>query len=115
MGRLPPVLALLAATLLLMAVAFADGRPTVFYDSHSYAVMGRNLSEVVQEYPKSIQFKMKPGVKWADPPVSTDRMIDPAVMGARSSLYGVLMHGAYRIGTLWLLAAIQSFLAAWVI
>ena len=115
MGRLPPVLALLAAMLLLMAVAFADGRPTVFYDSHSYAVMGRNLVEVVQEYPKSIEFKMKPGVKWADPPVSTDRMIDPAVMGARSALYGVLMHGAYRIGTLWLLAAIQSLLAAWVI
>ncbi|MEI9889420.1 MAG: hypothetical protein WDN45_01150 [Caulobacteraceae bacterium] len=28
-----------------MSVAFADGRPTVFYDSHSYDVMGRDLIE----------------------------------------------------------------------
>jgi putative flippase GtrA len=115
MRRLPPLLALLAATLLMMAVAFADGRPTVFYDSHSYDVMGRNLFEEIGEYPASIQFKMKPGVQWGDPPVSTDRMIDPAVMGARSSFYGVLLHGAYLVGSLWLLAAIQSFLAAWVV
>ncbi len=45
MRRIPPLLALLAATLLLMSVAFADGRPTVFYDSHSYDMMGRNLIE----------------------------------------------------------------------
>lgn len=115
MRRLPPLLALLAATLLIMAVAFADGRPTVFYDSHSYDVMGRNVFEVIEEYPASIHFKMKPGVKWGDPPVSTDRLIDPAVMGARSSFYGVLLHGTYLVGSLWLLAGLQSFLAAWVI
>jgi putative flippase GtrA len=115
MRRLPPLLSLLAATLLMMAVAFADGRPTVFYDSHSYDVMGRNLFEVVEQYPQSLKFKMKPGVKWGDPPVSTDRLIDPNVMGARSSLYGALLHGTYLVGTLWLLAAIQSFLAAWVV
>ncbi len=115
MGRLPPLLALLAATLLMMSVAFADGRPTVFYDSHSYSVMGRNLIEVVEEYPASIKFKMYKGVNWGDEPVPSDRMIDPLVMGARSALYGVLLHGAYLIGSLWLLAGIQSFLAAWVV
>jgi putative flippase GtrA len=115
MRRLPPLLALLAATLLLMAVAFADARPTVFYDSHGYDVMGRNLIETVTDYPASIQFKMKPGVQWDSYPNPTDRLIDPATMGARSGYYGVLMHGAWRIGSLWLLAAIQSFLAAWVI
>jgi putative flippase GtrA len=115
MRRLPPLLALIAATLLLMAVAFADGRPTVFYDSHGYDVMGRNLIEVVNEYPASIKFKMYKGVKWGDPPVASDRMIDPAVMGARSSFYGAFLHLSWRIGSIWLLAAIQSFLAAWVI
>jgi putative flippase GtrA len=115
MGRLPPLLSLFAATLMIMAVAFADGRPTVFYDSHAYDVMGQNLIQVIEEYPASIHFKMKPGVKFGDRPVDTDRMIDPATMGARSSLYGVFLHGAYLIGTLWLLAAVQSFLAAWVI
>jgi putative flippase GtrA len=114
MRRFAPLLSVLAATLLMMAVAFADGRPSVFYDSHSYDVMGRNLIEVVQEFPRSVQFKMKPGVKWADEPVASDRMIDAAVEGARSPYYGVLLHGTYLIGTLWLLAAIQSGLAAWV-
>lgn len=114
MRRFAPLLSVLAATLLMMAVAFADGRPSVFYDSHSYDVMGRNLIEVVREFPRSVQFKMKPGVKWGDEPVATDRMIDAAVEGARSPYYGVLLHGTYLIGTLWLLAAIQSGLAAWV-
>jgi putative flippase GtrA len=98
----------------MMAVAFADGRPSVFYDSHSYDVMGRNLIQVVQEFPASVRFKMKPGVKWGDAPVTTDRQIDAAVEGARSPFYGVLLHGAWMIGTLWLLAAIQGLLAAWV-
>ena len=115
MRRLPPLLALLAATLLMMAVAFADGRPSVFYDSHGYDVMGRNLIEVVQEYPASIKFKMYKGVKWGDEPVPSDRLIDPAVMGARSSYYGVFLHLSWLIGSIWVLAAIQSFLAAWVV
>lgn len=114
MRRFAPLISVLAATLLMMAVAFVNGRPSVFYDSHSYDVMGRNLIQVVQEFPRSVQFKMNPGVKWGDEPVTTDRMIDSEVEGARSPYYGVLLHGAYLIGTLWLLAAIQSALAAWV-
>jgi putative flippase GtrA len=77
--------------------------------------MGRNLIEVVDQFPRSIQFKMKPGVKWGDEPVSSDRMIDHAVMGARSSFYGVFLEITHRLGTLWLLASIQCFLTAWVI
>ncbi|HUO21515.1 MAG TPA: GtrA family protein [Caulobacteraceae bacterium] len=114
MRRFAPFLSVLAATLLIMAVAFADGRPSVFYDSHSYDVMGQNLIQVVQDFPESVEFKMKPGVKWGDPPVTSDRLIDAAVEGARSPYYGVLLHGTYLIGSLWLLAAIQSALAAWV-
>jgi len=115
MRRLPPLLALIAATLLMMAVAFADGRPTVFYDSHSYDVMGRNLIETVEQYPASIAFKMKPGVRRDALPVSSDYMTDPATMGARSPYYGALLHATWKIGSIWLLAAIQSFLAAWVV
>jgi putative flippase GtrA len=115
MRRLPPLLALIAATLLMMAVAFADGRPTVFYDSHAYDVMGRNLIETVEQYPASIAFKTKAGVKWDALPVSSDVLTDPATMGARSPYYGALLHGTWKIGSLWLLAALQSFLAAWVV
>jgi putative flippase GtrA len=115
MRRLPPLLALIAATLLMMAVAFADGRPTVFYDSHAYDVMGRNLIETVEQYPASIAFKMKPGVRRDALPVSSDYLTDPATMGARSGYYGALLHGTWKMGSIWLLAALQSFLAAWVV
>ena len=114
MRRLPPLLALLAATLLLMAVAFADGRPTVFYDSHSYDVMGRNLIETVRDYPASVKNKFEAKLKMSDWPVPTDRLADPQVEGARSPFYGVVLHGAYLFGSIWILAALQSFLAAWV-
>jgi putative flippase GtrA len=115
MRRLPPLLALIAATLLMMAVAFADGRPAVFYDSHSYDVMGRNLIETVEQYPQSIAFKMKPGVRRDALPVRSDSETDAHVMGARSGYYGALLHLTWVIGSIWLLAAIQSFLAAWVV
>jgi putative flippase GtrA len=125
MRRIPPLLALLAATLLLMWVAFADGRPTVFYDSHSYDVMGRNLIETVRDWPQSNDNKYEAAIKRGEGvekarasmgawPVPSDRQVDPQVEGARSPFYGVLLHATYLFGTIWLLAALQSFLAAWV-
>lgn len=126
MRRIPPLLALLAATLLLMSVAFADGRPTVFYDSHSYDMMGQDLIETVRDWPASNQNKYAAAIKKGetpeqarhsigDWPVPADRHINDQVEGARSPFYGVLLHGTYLFTTLWGLAALQSFLAAWVI
>jgi hypothetical protein len=115
MHRIPPLLALLAATLLLMSVAFADGRPTVFTDSHSYDVMGRDLIETVRDWPASNHKKAEAHLKGNDGPVPADRLLNSQVEGARSPFYGVLLHGAYLFTTIWGLAALQSFLAAWVI
>jgi putative flippase GtrA len=115
MRRIPPLLALLAATLLLMSVAFANGRPTVFYDSHSYDVMGRDLIETIRDWPASNHNKYEAHLKMGDRPVPTDRLVDPQVEGARSPFYGVLLHGAHLFTTIWGLAALQSFLAAWVV
>jgi putative flippase GtrA len=126
MRRIPPLLALLAATLLLMSVAFANGRPTVFYDSHSYDVMGRDLIETIRDWPASNHNKYDAALKagrtkdeaaksigeW---PVPADRQVNPQVEGARSPFYGVLLHGAYLTTTIWGLAFLQSFLAAWVV
>jgi putative flippase GtrA len=125
MRRIPPLLALLAATLLLMSVAFADGRPTVFYDSHSYDVMGRDLIETIRDWPQSNQNKYEAALKRGETvekahaamgawPAPSDRLVDPQVEGARSPFYGALLHGTYQFGTIWVLAALQSFLAAWV-
>ena len=116
MRRIPPLLALLAATLLLMSVAFADGRPTVFYDSHSYDVMGRNLIETVRDWPASNHNKALAGFKkLGQGPVPSDALLNSQVEGARSPFYGVLLHGTYLFTTIWGLAALQSFLAAWVV
>src|SRR5947209_20010696 len=106
MRRIPPLLALLAATLLLMSVAFANGRPTVFYDAHSYDVMGRDLIETVRDWPASNQNKYEAAIKaglgkaaaaksihaW---PVPADGLVNNQVEDARSPYYGVLLHGAY--------------------
>ncbi|MGZ3364343.1 MAG: GtrA family protein [Caulobacteraceae bacterium] len=105
----------MAATLLLMSVAFADGRPTVFYDSHSYDVMGRDLIETVRDWPESNQNKFHAHRQMGDWPVQTDRLVDPEVEGARSPFYGALLHASYLFTTIWGLAALQSFLAAWVV
>jgi hypothetical protein len=115
MLRIPPLLALLAATLLLMSVAFADGRPTVFTDSHSYDVMGRDLIETIRDWPASNHNKAEAHLKAGDWPVSSDALLNSQVEGARSPFYGVLLHGAFLFTTIWGLAALQSFLAAWVI
>ena len=115
MRRIPPLLALLAATLLLMSVAFADGRPTVFYDSHSYDAMGRDLIETIRDWPASNHNKAAAHLKASDWPVPADGQINSQVEDARSPFYGVLLHGAYLFTTIWGLAALQSFLAAWVV
>ena len=113
--RLLPLLNLLVAALLLMGTAFADGRPSVFYDSDSYDLAGRNLIEIIQKAPESLSFKMQPGLDIGDDPVTSDGDIDPNMMGARSAWYGLFMHSLWQVGTLWLVAAAQALIAAWVI
>ncbi len=108
-----PLLNLLAATVLLLGAAFADGRPSVFYDSDSYDLAGRDFLELISKAPDSLTFKMRPGLDIGDDPVSVDDDLDPAMMGARSAWYGLVLHGLYSLGTLWLLATVQAFLGAW--
>src|ERR1700749_4131613 len=111
MRRIPPLLALLAATLLLMSVAFADGRPSVFYDSHSYDAMGQDLIQTVRDWPQSNHNKSTAGFKSVkDGPVPADALLNIQVEGARSPFYGVLLHATWKFTTIWALAALQSFL-----
>src|SRR5262249_18055695 len=84
-----------------------------FYDSDSYDLVGRDFVQLIEKLPESLTFKMGPGLDMGDDPVFIDDDMDPQMMGARSASYGLFMHGFDRIGTLWLLAAVQSALAAW--
>ncbi len=133
---LAPLLNLIAAAVLLMGAAFADGRPSVFYDSDSYNLVGKDFQEVIHKAPASLSFRMKPGLDIGDDPVTTDDVMDGAMMGARSAWYGLFMRGlwnagevvgtgawslgpvkadAWKLGGLWLVAAVQALIAAWVL
>ncbi len=117
-----PLLNLLAAMTLLMGAAFADGRPSVFYDSDSYDLAGRNFLELIQKAPDSLTFRMRPGLDIGDDPVTSDDDLDPQMMGARSAWYGLVLRGLWvvggvilPVGGLWLLAGVQAFVVAWVL
>jgi putative flippase GtrA len=124
---LAPILNLIAAAVLLMGVAFADGRPSVFYDSDSYDLVGKDIQEIIGKAPASLNFQMKPGLDIGDDPVSHDDEMDDAMMGARSAWYGLFMRAAFNAGELrglfggpvkdsaWVLAALQALIGAWVL
>lgn len=113
--RLAPLLNLIAAAVLLLGAAFADGRPSVFYDSDSYELAGRNFMEIIQKAPDSLTFRMKPGLDIGDDPVTSDDDLDPGMMGARSAWYGLFMRGLWLVGSLWLVAAAQALIGAWIV
>lgn len=117
-----PLLNLLAATVLLLGAAFADGRPSVFYDSDSYDLVGKDFQQLIQKAPQSLTFKIRPGLDVGDDPVTTDDDMDPAMMGARSAWYGLFMRSMWQAGNtwpfsigLWVLAMIQALIGAWVL
>ena len=101
----------LAGMLLLMSTAFLAGRPSVFFDTDGYYLMGENLAQVIKSAPQAVATH---GAS-LHVPLSDDDQIDVAIMGARSPYYGLLLFGADRIGGAWLLAAFQAFAAAWML
>jgi putative flippase GtrA len=113
--RFTPLFSVLAAAVLFMAVAFLNGRPTVFYDSESYNLSGRNFIDVVEHWPDAMRFHGHGLADIEASPVKTDTQMDPAMMGARSFTYGFALHALHRIGTIWLLAFLQCLAAAWVL
>ena len=48
---LNPVVSVLAGMLLLMSTAFLAGRPSVFFDTDGYYLMGENLAQVIKSLP----------------------------------------------------------------
>ncbi|HUO23927.1 MAG TPA: hypothetical protein VMU59_15540 [Caulobacteraceae bacterium] len=103
--------AVFAGMLILMSTAFLAGRPSVFFDTDGYYLMGENLTQVIKSLPEAVVT----GGASLHKPVSDDDQIDVAIMGARSPYYGLLLYAADKIGGAWLLAAIQALAAAWMI
>ncbi|HVY34154.1 MAG TPA: hypothetical protein VG960_07010 [Caulobacteraceae bacterium] len=94
-----------------MSTAFLAGRPSVFFDTDGYYLMGENLTQVIKSLPDAL----KTHGASLHTEVSDDDQIDIAIMGARSPYYGFLLYVTDKIGGAWLLAAVQAAAAAWMI
>jgi putative flippase GtrA len=118
MRRLASLLPILAGTLMIMAVVVINGHPSVFTDTDDYYVEGRTL---VLGVAQAI------GVRKPDPPptdpqdiadaqqLAADLHMSHTEIGARSPFFGAFLYLTQKVGTLWLTAAVQAALGAWLV
>lgn len=111
LGRLRAVGCVLIGALLLMSTAFAGGRPSVFFDTDGYYLMGENAAQAIKRLPAAVAGDRKA----LTTPVSDDDQIDVTVMGARSPAFGLFLFVFDRIGGIWLVAAVQALICAWIV
>ena len=100
--------------LMLMMVVAASGRPTVFTDTDDYYAQGRGAARALKPIVSQI-LHIPRNLDEEDADLQAEADEDHTSMAARSPYYGVLLYSAFEIGTLWLLAAIQSLVAAWTV
>ncbi len=109
--RLRAFACVLLGAAMLMSTAIAGGRPSMFFDTDGYYLMGENLTQAIKRLPAA----------WAgDPkamttPVSDDDQIDIAIMGSRSPWYGLPLYVLVKLGGVWALVAAQALLASWIV
>ena len=107
--RLRALGCVLLGALLLMSTAFAGGRPSVFFDTDGYYLMGENLTQAIKRLPAALAGDHKA----LTTPVSDDDQIDITIMGARSPWYGFFLYVIDHIGGVWLVATVQALVCAW--
>lgn len=99
---------------MVMSVIVASGRPTVFTDTDDYFAQGRGAAHAIKPLLRAFAHTQKDDD--ADEAyLQAEADEDHTSMAARSPYYGILLYGANKVGTLWLLAAIQSAVAAWTV
>jgi len=99
---------------MLMSVIVVSGRPTVFTDTDDYFAQGRGAAHAVKPLLRTF-FHSPKDDQAEEAYIEAEADEDHTSMAARSPYYGILLYGANKVGTLWLLAAIQSAVAAWTI
>ena len=100
--------------LMLMAVIVISGRPTVFTDTDDYYAQGRGAARAIRPLLHVFSHTQK-DQEQDEAYLEAEADEDHTSMAARSPYYGILLYGSYRVGTLWLLAAVQSLIAAWTV
>jgi hypothetical protein len=116
------LLLVLFGALLILTPALANGRPLVFTDTRAYYVLGGQIAEQLR--------LVRPGQSAADlagaapapgarpvaaPDLESRKHIALTVAGSRSPYYSFYLFVTQAIGGLWLTAAIQALLAAWLL
>lgn len=111
-ATIPAAAHVVLAALLLLVVAAANGRPAAFPDTASYYSQGRYIVRALglAAATDADAARRDPTALGADR--GNDGQIAASIAGARSPLYGLLLYGARRIGSVWALAALQSLIAA---
>jgi putative flippase GtrA len=111
-------LPVLFGTALICAVLGALGRPNVFPDTDDYVTHGRLFAHMVA---RNLRIEGPP-----DPPQTAEEIADArelahdtqlnhAEIAARSAWYGFFLWVTQRYGTIWLTAALQAAVGAWLI
>lgn len=100
----------LFGVVVLLAVLWIAGRPSVFADTEDYVVDGRALA---------INLQMTEAPQRLGAGAATTRLIkvfpDPTILGARTPAYGFPLWALSSVGTLWLVSAVQAGIGAWLI
>jgi hypothetical protein len=109
-----PWVHVLIGAAMLMGVVAASGRPTVFNDTSSYYQRGEIA---VQTVARAAQRVLHHGAQGPQNLAPSVRDADPrqGLTGSRSPLFGLMLYGASRLGTLWLVVAINAVAAAWTV
>lgn len=110
------VLAFIGA-LMTLAVIWVNGRPSVFTDTDDYFIHGYRIAHTI-EYSIIGWDKDRPETpqEWKDyHALQQDIHFGHTSMGARSPYYGMLLYGLQKVGTLWLLAAVQALVSCWMV
>jgi putative flippase GtrA len=103
----------LLGTLLVMAVIWVNGRPSVFTDTDDYYDQGRTVvRDLSAHFIKPAPLTDPDDIAEAAEKKADERFALTS-MGARSAYYGVFLYVGTVLGSLWLVAAIQALLAVW--
>ena len=118
MRRLTQALPVLAGTVMLLLAVLAIGRPAVFPDTDDYFEHGKTFAYTAAY---DLHLKVRPAPP-TDPgeiedarQAAEDAHLSHPELAARSPYYGLLLYGAQRVGTLWMLTAIQAAIGAWLV
>ena len=97
------------AALCLLAVVLLNGRPAAFPDTAFYYSQGRQLAQ------RAGLARPADALAARSDPTAPGSPGAAEVSGARAPGYGLALYAAHRLGSLWLLAAAQAAIAAWLL